>query len=103
MSQFLDSDEVGDVSTRVLEAVAEANGTSPIELSPPLYEVIDPDALNALFRSGRRSESDLEVTFEYQGLEVTVADDGCIGVDKRRNQAAVEADENEKGAFRTFD
>ncbi|WP_394743422.1 HalOD1 output domain-containing protein, partial [Natronococcus roseus] len=30
------------VSQTVVEAVAEAEGVRPVELTPPLYDVIDP-------------------------------------------------------------
>lgn len=39
-------------SERVVETVAEATATDPLELEP-LYDVIDPDALDRLFRPGR--------------------------------------------------
>ncbi|MFC7135555.1 HalOD1 output domain-containing protein [Halobaculum litoreum] len=41
------------VSVRVVECVAEATGLDATDLDP-LYEVVDPDALDALFpRTGR--------------------------------------------------
>jgi hypothetical protein len=38
----------------VVTAVAEAKGVDPMELEPPLASVIDPDALNSLFRTDHR-------------------------------------------------
>jgi len=54
----------------VLDEVADEERTNPIELDPPLYEVIDPDALDALFCDGR---FDGEVEFTYLGYRVHVA------------------------------
>lgn len=68
------------ISTKVVAAVAEANGVDPIELDEPLYEVVDPDALDALFRS-RADGSRLpygRVTFSMAGCEVVVDSEGHV-------------------------
>lgn len=62
-----------NVSTAVVEAVAEAEGVSPTEMETPLQQVIDPEALNELFRPGRSSPDDeFRVSFTYFGYEITV-------------------------------
>lgn len=79
-------------STAVVNAVAEAEGVSPVEL-PPLYGRVDPDALDELLprepdemspgdeespdavpRGRARGEQspDLQVSFPYHGYDVTV-------------------------------
>lgn len=59
----------------VIDAVAAASGTDPTEL-PPLYDAINPDALNALFESqGKRDRADLRVEFSYNGFNVIVEGD----------------------------
>ena len=72
------SDDGRAVSERVVEKVAAETSTSPIDLHPPLYRSIDPEALDALFRPGRRS--DFEVTFTYHGCAVTVSGAGHVEV-----------------------
>ena len=68
-------------SKAVVEAVAEAEGVNPVELSPPLYEVVDPDALDDLFAPTTvNGRMDGEVRFSYVGYEVTVAGDGYVSV-----------------------
>lgn len=67
------------VSDRVLEAVADARGTDPLELDRPLYDVVDPDALDALFAADDGTDT-LRVEFTYGGYRVTVRGDGQIGV-----------------------
>jgi hypothetical protein len=61
----------------VLEAVAAVERTDPIDLTPPLYTAVDPEALDAvvafLDRSGR-------IEFDYRGHRVTV---DCFGVNVR--------------------
>lgn len=62
----------------VVSAVAEADGTDPVEL-PPLYEAIDSEALNALFTA--RSETTVgKVAFQYAGYNVTVRGNGEVHV-----------------------
>lgn len=56
---------------------ATADGIAGPRVLRPLYEVIDPDALDALF--GPTASGDCRnggtVTFRYDGCEVTVGDD----------------------------
>jgi hypothetical protein len=61
------------VSEAVLTAVAEREGVAEHELRPPLYDVINPEALDALFREATGS-----VTFEYLGYRVTVDSDCTV-------------------------
>ncbi|WP_049922375.1 HalOD1 output domain-containing protein [Halopiger djelfimassiliensis] len=59
----------------VIDAVADAADTDPTTL-PPLYHVVDPDALDALFdgRNERGAESPLRIEFSYNGFDVVVRD-----------------------------
>ena len=61
------------VSERVIRAVAETTDTDPATL-PPLYESVDPDALNELVDS----MSDGEISFEHADCEITVDSDGGV-------------------------
>lgn len=63
----------------VVENVARRAGVDEIDL-PPLYDAIDPDALDALFdhRGKRPSEVGPCVIFPYAGFEVTVEHDGWL-------------------------
>jgi len=76
-----DPDDVGSLSTTVVTAVAKAASAEPMEL-PPLYESIDPDALDKLLGGdlGRSREYNGYVTFGYAGHSVTVHADGEIVV-----------------------
>lgn len=55
------------MSQLIIEAIAEEEGVSPTEVTPPLYEVINPDALNKLFSADQRGQ----ISFTYRGYEVT--------------------------------
>ncbi|MFB6188598.1 MAG: HalOD1 output domain-containing protein [Halapricum sp.] len=72
------SNEV-DVSRIVVETIADAEGVEPTDMEERLYDVIDPDALNSLFRqeeTGRTSAA--TVSFEFHGYEVTVHGDSSV-------------------------
>lgn len=79
------------VSEAVVTAVASvsdkdpiprfSNGTGHSETLEPLYSVIDPDALDTLFdTTGIETSDECQVTFEYEGLTVTVENGSQIHV-----------------------
>ena len=71
----------------VIEAIAAAEGTDPSEL-PPLYEAVDPDALERLFdRRGGSGEASAVFSFEFETWNVFVAADGRIRVCDRTQPA----------------
>ena len=68
-------------STAVIETVAVALDQEPTEITP-LYDVIDPDALNTLIRSSDPDSVDdeLTVTFPIAGQSVTVHGRGTVTI-----------------------
>lgn len=58
-------------STAIVMAVAAATGVEPDAL-PPLYDRIEPDALDDLFRTPDGTARDVRVSFFYGGCAVTV-------------------------------
>ncbi|TMT77917.1 hypothetical protein E2L06_19420 [Haloterrigena sp. H1] len=66
------------ISLRVIEALADATDTAPNELDP-LYNTIDPEALDQLFRPD--SSDEIRVTFEYGDSHVEIRGDGTVVVD----------------------
>jgi hypothetical protein len=67
-------------STAVIETVAIACNRKPTRLEP-LYEAVDPDALDALVRSsGDSPVADGTVTFEVADKSVTVHSGGTVVV-----------------------
>ncbi len=69
-----------DLTQAVLDAVAEAEGTNPRELDPPLYEAINPEALNELF-AGKAGDRGW-VGFDYHGYHVVVYRDGRVDIER---------------------
>lgn len=68
-------------STAVVETVAIAANRDPLELEP-LFDSVDPDALDTLVRSTENDSPDGNATvrFVHDGYEVTVHRDGTVVV-----------------------
>jgi hypothetical protein len=73
--------EPESLTAEVLAAVAEREGVEPIDLEPPLHDVVDPDALEALFADAidGTAREDVSVEFTYRGHRVLV-DGGTVHV-----------------------
>ncbi|WP_233265006.1 HalOD1 output domain-containing protein [Halomarina oriensis] len=71
MSHFRRFDEAA--STAVVDAVASAEGVPPRRLEP-LYDTIDPDALDALVTD----DASVDVRFEYEWYTVRVHGEGRL-------------------------
>ncbi|WP_083857091.1 HalOD1 output domain-containing protein [Natrinema limicola] len=65
--------EKSNVSLRIVDRVAKRDHTDPLEL-PPLYDAVDPDALDDLFASGRQNGTAQSgrIKFQYNGYTVVV-------------------------------
>jgi hypothetical protein len=68
-------------SVAVIEAVADVAGCEQTELDP-LYDSVDPDALDTIIEGDRQTVLDgmTTVTFTLAGYEVTVYADGEVAV-----------------------
>lgn len=67
-------------SLRVVEAVANAEGIDPVDLEPPLYDAVDPNAIDELFAPMATSNGSRHgrLSFRYRGYDVTVRSDGTV-------------------------
>lgn len=72
------------VAERIVQAVADSTDDDALEL-PPLYDTIDPEALDALVTR----ISDGEVSFNYAGQRVTVQSDGTVVVEGQLSDSTV--------------
>lgn len=68
-------------STTVIDTIAQATGTEPGVLEP-LFETLDPDALDAVFDvdGGSPSSAAGRIAFRYEGWDVRVHADGRVVV-----------------------
>lgn len=66
-------------STAIIELIAEATDCDPIDLEP-LYESVDPDALDRLVRGNGVDPHDqrLSVSFSFDGHAVAVRSSGVV-------------------------
>ena len=72
-------------SDRVIEAVAQKEGVSPVELFPRLFDVIDPDALDALVQAAADSNSSrVKVEFRCRDYIVRVQNTPTVDVSIRK-------------------
>jgi Halobacterial output domain 1 len=59
-------------SLAIVTEVAKRKGVSEENLQPALYDVIDPDALDALLTNRSTTENVVSVSFDYAGYRITV-------------------------------
>jgi hypothetical protein len=66
----------------IIDLIADLEGVDPVDLSPPLYSVVDPDALDALFHSSNDNSAQTpgHVYFEYCGYEIRVQSDNEVAI-----------------------
>ena len=69
-------------SVAVVDLVERVRGGESTRDLPPLYEIVDPDALDSLLesRANRSGRSRRSVSFRYGDAKVTVTSDGRIAV-----------------------
>jgi Halobacterial output domain 1 len=69
------------ISVRVIDAVVETIGTDTTEIDP-LYDYIDPDALNDLFKSSENGQHHRggRVEFQMEDHLIRISSDGDIEV-----------------------
>jgi len=70
-TSMYEQDFDGTPSEAVVSTVAGATAQSPLEMQP-LFEVIDPDALDRLLGEGGEPNSSMRITFRYCGYRITV-------------------------------
>lgn len=69
------------MTMQIIRAVATEKEVDPLELTPPLQDAIDADALNRLFKRTQEEELSVQVTFEYNGCTIQVTPDGTVDVE----------------------
>ena len=74
--------ETESLSATVVRAVASAEGTTTAELAEPLYDAVDPDALDQLFEPRVDGVARLfgQLHFRYHDYNVLVHDFGRVDV-----------------------
>lgn len=70
------------MSVRVAEKIAAREGVPSSELTPPMYNVIDTDALDSLYSSTRDGQVKPNLEFTYNGYFVRIDSSGRIHIDE---------------------
>lgn len=83
-------------SAEVIRAIAWFKGVEPTALTP-LQDVIDVDALNALF--DQSEDADLSISFKYDGCVVKVTNDSTITVRGTSHSGSGELDQETNVLF----
>ncbi|TYL35934.1 hypothetical protein CV102_24985 [Natronococcus pandeyae] len=85
-------------SYRVVEAVAQKEGISPSELSPPLFSVVDPDALDALVQEDVDSNTrQVEVEFTYLDYVVQIRNGPTVSISAQDGDVSMDDPESVPG------
>ena len=82
MPEYILDTPADSVTQDVVAAVADATGRDP-ELLPPLYDVVDPDALETLANRPPHVDhrsAGVEVTFDFADCVVTVSSTDGVAV-----------------------
>ncbi|WP_459193851.1 HalOD1 output domain-containing protein [Halosimplex sp. J119] len=74
-------DDDQSASEAVIDAIAEQAGVGVLDLSVPLYDAVDPDALDAFYRASE-GEASASVSFSYYGYDVEVSGNGDLVLDE---------------------
>ncbi|OAQ51086.1 hypothetical protein HTG_18535 [Natrinema mahii] len=82
-------------SQAIIEAIAAHEGVDVTEIEPPAYDplftVVNPEALDELFRTAAGPPSDAVVTLEYEGYEIVVRADGVEVRDRDADESVTRA------------
>lgn len=73
------------VGTQIVQEVSAREGVDPVDLTIPLFDMIDSDALESLVKSTSDSQpqANLRVEFAYYGYVVTVHGSGRVTIDEQ--------------------
>lgn len=63
----------------VVTSVADVADADPLELEP-LYETVDPEAIDEFVASGGSADFDGHISFTYEGYAVTVRASGLLEI-----------------------
>ena len=82
MTSLLSGQAARSLTLAIVGEVADREGVDPLDLEPPLHDVVDPDALEALFSDSidGTTREDVAVEFDYCGHRVLV-DGGTVRVE----------------------
>lgn len=79
------------MSSRLVTEIASRKSVEPASVEPPLYEVVDPDALDSLFTgTDSTTRTKGRVKFDYAGYQVIVSADHAISLSRLATEEDVD-------------
>lgn len=75
------------LSEKIVRTVADRESVDVVELEPPLYDVVNPEALDSLFED---RDTDGRVEFHWHGYRIVVFSSGSIRVIEAEDEVLVE-------------
>ena len=79
-------------STIIVEEISSTLGEDPLDL-PPLYEYIDPEALDTLLHYAADHQiDDTEVAFNYCDYSINIVSNGYLSIFKRHPTQSVDVE-----------
>lgn len=75
--QSIQRSDSTSVTQEIIKAVSRELDVDPLDL-PPIYQAIDPDALERVLDSNETTT--LQVRFHYEGCEIIVTGQGAVTV-----------------------
>ncbi|RQG98011.1 HalOD1 output domain-containing protein [Natrarchaeobius chitinivorans] len=78
----------------IVQEISDRDGVRPTDLEPPLYEVVDTEALDALFRSSGddTDTATVRLEFTYRGYTVSVTGPQEVEIEPTRRSAESSSD-----------
>lgn len=76
----LSNDSEGELVVTIVERVADITDQDMMAM-PPLYDSVNPSALADLMSSSVSTDLPIEVSFWYQGCQITVSNSGTFTVE----------------------
>jgi len=78
------NDEADSPSQFIVQRIAEATDREVTQL-PPLYDTVDPDALDDLLSSIDNDNSSFSIKFSYAGQQVSIEAGGSVNCEQTQS------------------
>jgi len=88
---FVERADTGEITETIIALLADANGEDALDIEQRLYDILDPDALDRIFRDtdGQwRGAKAGRIEFSMCGCHVLVRDTGHVVVTPRESSTA---------------
>ncbi|OVE83165.1 HalOD1 output domain-containing protein [Natronolimnobius baerhuensis] len=78
-------------SMRIVQQIADSSAVDPLDLEPPLHEILDPEALDSLIESMAQQPAPAGASLEFVYREHRISVDGTGSVTVTAVESAAES------------